>query len=477
MLWEWRAYFTKEAIEEGIDVKISTWARNAPNTMPAMAKSVANYANAAADQDGGDADGYAEGIALDTQRQPERRQRPEPVHRPRRRHLHAADRQLGAVGHHPRLGDDASPRTSGFEVREQTLPREMLYIADEVFFVRHGGRGHADPLGRPHQGRPRPPRADHRGIQQRFFQIVQGRSAGHARLAAARRHARRCRATSGARARADNQGVDARQRPAEDRRRERRLGPAPQGRQLPDDAGPRAPRRRPREDKRLDHEDMVAIAGAVLPTGQREKFKDTTKSTSPTASPASAASAATPSSSAARSAWSSASSRCEVATIDELALPPVLKKIAAEERGLVLVTGTTGSGKSTTLAAMIDEINAHAHRAHHDDRRPDRVPAPRQPVDHQPARDRRRHRVVRARAAQRAAPGPRRHPGRRDARLRDDRDGAARRRDRPPGVLDAAHARRHRDDQPHHRGVPAAPAEADPPAAGQRAEGGRSRSA
>ena len=47
-----------------------------------------------------------------------------------------------------------------------------------------------------------------------------------------------------------------------------------------------------------------------------------------------------------------------VATIDELALPTVLKKIAAEERGLVLVTGTTGSGKSTTLAAMIDEINS-----------------------------------------------------------------------------------------------------------------------
>jgi twitching motility protein PilT len=41
-----------------------------------------------------------------------------------------------------------------------------------------------------------------------------------------------------------------------------------------------------------------------------------------------------------------------------LALPPILKKIAAEERGLVLVTGTTGSGKSTTLAAMIDEINS-----------------------------------------------------------------------------------------------------------------------
>jgi twitching motility protein PilT len=47
-----------------------------------------------------------------------------------------------------------------------------------------------------------------------------------------------------------------------------------------------------------------------------------------------------------------------IKTIDELGLPGVLKRIAAEERGLVIVTGTTGSGKSTTLAAMIDFINA-----------------------------------------------------------------------------------------------------------------------
>src|SRR5919201_1207258 len=48
----------------------------------------------------------------------------------------------------------------------------------------------------------------------------------------------------------------------------------------------------------------------------------------------------------------------QIRTIDELGLPAVMKQIALEERGLVLVTGTTGSGKSTTLAAMIDHIHA-----------------------------------------------------------------------------------------------------------------------
>jgi twitching motility protein PilT len=46
-----------------------------------------------------------------------------------------------------------------------------------------------------------------------------------------------------------------------------------------------------------------------------------------------------------------------VLKIDELGLPQVLKTIAEEERGLVLVTGTTGSGKSTTLASLLDHIN------------------------------------------------------------------------------------------------------------------------
>jgi twitching motility protein PilT len=47
----------------------------------------------------------------------------------------------------------------------------------------------------------------------------------------------------------------------------------------------------------------------------------------------------------------------KILTIEELALPPVVRELAEEERGIILLTGTTGSGKSTTLAAMIDHMN------------------------------------------------------------------------------------------------------------------------
>ena len=111
------------------------------------------------------------------------------------------------------------------------------------------------------------------------------------------------------------------------------------------------------EDKKLDHEDLVEMAAAVMSTAQRQKFKDAQEVD------------------LAYSVPGLGRFRCNVfqqrgtigvvlrvipvtvKSLDELGLPPVLKKIAAEERGLVLVTGTTGSGKSTTLAAMIDYIN------------------------------------------------------------------------------------------------------------------------
>jgi twitching motility protein PilT len=111
------------------------------------------------------------------------------------------------------------------------------------------------------------------------------------------------------------------------------------------------------EEKRLDNEDMVAMSATVLPTAHREKFKEMSEID------------------LAYGVAGLGRFRCnvfrqrgtigmifrvipfKVASVDELSLPPIIKRIAAEERGLILVTGTTGSGKSTTLAAIVDEIN------------------------------------------------------------------------------------------------------------------------
>ena len=110
-------------------------------------------------------------------------------------------------------------------------------------------------------------------------------------------------------------------------------------------------------DKRLDHDDLVAMTTAVMSTALKQKFKETQEVD------------------LAYSVPGLGRFRCNIfqqrgtigmvlrvipmliRTVDELGLPPVLSRIADEERGLVLVTGTTGSGKSTTLAAMIDHIN------------------------------------------------------------------------------------------------------------------------
>src|SRR2546429_3727034 len=65
MVWDWGAYLGSGALEEGVDVKVSSWSRMAPNTLPAMAKSAANYANSALIKMEAITDGYTEGIALD----------------------------------------------------------------------------------------------------------------------------------------------------------------------------------------------------------------------------------------------------------------------------------------------------------------------------------------------------------------------------------------------------------------------------
>jgi branched-chain amino acid aminotransferase len=110
MLWEWGAYLGPEALEQGTDVKVSSWSRMAPNTLPAMAKSTANYANSQLIKMEALADGYS-GHRARCLRQRERRQRPEHLPGPRWHAVHAADQRIGARRHHPRLDHDAGARS------------------------------------------------------------------------------------------------------------------------------------------------------------------------------------------------------------------------------------------------------------------------------------------------------------------------------------------------------------------------------
>src|SRR4051794_3667739 len=64
--WEWGKYLGEEALAEGVDVCVSSWTRMAPNTLPALAKSGANYMNSQLIRMEAAVNGYAEGIALDT---------------------------------------------------------------------------------------------------------------------------------------------------------------------------------------------------------------------------------------------------------------------------------------------------------------------------------------------------------------------------------------------------------------------------
>ena len=78
--YPWGKYLGNDALNKGVAVKVGTWARMAPNTLPAMAKAGGNYLNSQLLRLEANADGYAEAIALDVHGYDQRGQRREPVH-------------------------------------------------------------------------------------------------------------------------------------------------------------------------------------------------------------------------------------------------------------------------------------------------------------------------------------------------------------------------------------------------------------
>jgi branched-chain amino acid aminotransferase len=134
MLWDWGAYLGKQALEDGCDVQIASWSRMAPNTLPAMAKSAANYANSALIKMEAITDGYSEGIALDVYGNVSEGSG-QNIFVVRDGTLYTPSLGSSILGGITRDCIITLARDLGYPVAESIIPREALYIADEVFVV------------------------------------------------------------------------------------------------------------------------------------------------------------------------------------------------------------------------------------------------------------------------------------------------------------------------------------------------------
>jgi branched-chain amino acid aminotransferase len=177
--WHWGKYLGEEALANGVDVRVSSWTRMAPNTFPALAKCGANYMNSQLIKMEALADNYVEGIALDTNGYVSE----------------GSGENIFLVFNGrvltPPLGASVLPgitrdsvitllkdmRAEGLieqETIETLIPREMLYIADEVFFT--GSAAEVSPIrsiDRITIGSGRRGPLTHK-LQERFFAVVNG---------------------------------------------------------------------------------------------------------------------------------------------------------------------------------------------------------------------------------------------------------------------------------------------------------------
>jgi branched-chain amino acid aminotransferase len=130
----WGRYLGAEAVEQGVDVKVSSWRRPAPNTFPTMAKAGGNYLNAQLAKMEARADGYTEGIMLDVGGLVAEGSG-ENLFLVRENILYTAPLSAGILNGITRDSVTKLAGTLEIPVIQQEIPREMLYIADELFFT------------------------------------------------------------------------------------------------------------------------------------------------------------------------------------------------------------------------------------------------------------------------------------------------------------------------------------------------------
>lgn len=132
--WEWGAYLGPEALEQGVDVGVSSWRRMAPDTMPAAAKVAGHYTNSQLIRMEAAEHGYAEGIALDIYGYVSEGSG-ENIFLVQDGVLYTPTLASSVLGGITRNCVITLAREMGYEVRETQIPREQLYMADEVFFT------------------------------------------------------------------------------------------------------------------------------------------------------------------------------------------------------------------------------------------------------------------------------------------------------------------------------------------------------
>lgn len=134
LLWEWGAYLGGNALEDGVDVRVSSWTRMAPNTLPAGAKTSANYANSQLIKMEAIVEGYSEGIALDAFGFVSEGSG-QNVFLVRDGVLYTPPLTASILPGITRDSVMTIARDLGYRVREEMIPRETLYLADELFFA------------------------------------------------------------------------------------------------------------------------------------------------------------------------------------------------------------------------------------------------------------------------------------------------------------------------------------------------------
>jgi branched-chain amino acid aminotransferase len=133
-VWPWGKYLGPEAMEKGVSVCVSSWNRSAPNTMPMMAKSGANYMSGQLIKLEAVSRGYVEGIALDSYGHVSEGSG-ENIFIVRNGKLITPPFSASVLPGITRDSVFTLANELNIEVIEQNIPREMLYIADEAFFT------------------------------------------------------------------------------------------------------------------------------------------------------------------------------------------------------------------------------------------------------------------------------------------------------------------------------------------------------